>query len=128
MARTTPPLFGSDWTAGQIERFEETKSEVVSVSYAYEFVEAALAFLTFKIFHVMIPGEPPHARSALRHIQETAIEIVCRRLLGEQQPPSGPPLLHRREDAPPEDMMPDRKLLMDTVKYWSASCPFPTFH
>ena len=85
----------------------------------------ALAFLTFKIFHVMIPGEPPHARSALRHIQETAVEIVCRRLLGERSP-SGPPLLHSRETVPPVDMMPDRKLLMDTVQYWSASCPFPT--
>ena len=30
---------------------------------------------------MMIPAEPPHARSALSRIQETAIEIVCRRLL-----------------------------------------------
>jgi len=81
MARTTPPLFGPNWTEGQIERFEEIKSEVVSVSYVYESAEAALAFLTFKILNVMIPGEQPHARSTVRRIQETAIEIVCRRLL-----------------------------------------------
>ena len=117
MARIAPPLFGPNWTEGQIERFEDIKSEFVSGSYDYESAEATLAFLTFKILNVMIPGEPPHARSALRRIQETAIEIVCRRLLGERSP-SGPPLLHRWETDPPEDMTPDRKLLIDVVKYW----------
>ena len=116
MARIAPPLFGPNWTEGQIERFEEIKSELV-ISYEYESAEATLAFLTFRILNVMIPGEPPHACSALRRIQETAIEIMCRRLLDERSP-SGPPLLHRYETVPPEDMMPNRKLLIDVVKCW----------
>ena len=42
MARITPPLFGSDWTEGQIERFEEIKSDDVILAVKYEFVEATL--------------------------------------------------------------------------------------
>ena len=117
MARITPPLFGSDWTEGQIERFEEIKSDDVILAVKYKSVEATLAFQTFKILNKMIPGEQPHDRLALIRLQETAIEIVCRKLLGEQYR-SGPPLLHKRETALPEDMEEDRKLLIDAVKYW----------
>ena len=118
MARITPPLFGSDWTEGQIERFEEIKSDDVILAFKYEFVEATLAFQTFKICNKMIPGEQPHDRLALIRLQETAIEIVCRKLLGEQYR-SGPPLLHITGNCPSRTTWrEDRKLLIDAVKYW----------
>jgi hypothetical protein len=115
MARITPPLFGSDWSENQIRRFEEIKSDISA--FQYEPAEATLAFLTFKILNKMIPDEQPHDRLALIRIQETAIEIVCRRLLGDRYR-SGPPLLHKWENVPPEPMEPDRNLLIDTVQYW----------
>jgi hypothetical protein len=66
----------------------------------------------------MIPDEQPHFRLPLSRIQETAVEIVCRKLLGDRAR-SGPPLLHQRENAfPTEHMEPDRELLMGVVKSW----------
>jgi hypothetical protein len=115
MARIAPPLFGSDWSEDRIRRFEEIKSDISA--FQYESVEATLAFQTFKILNKMMPDEQPHHRLALIRIQETAIEIVCRRLLGERYR-SGPPLLHREDTAPPEPMEPDRNLLIDAVQYW----------
>jgi hypothetical protein len=117
MARITPPLFGSDWSEDQITRFEEIKSDDVILAFQYESAEATFAFQTFKVLNQMIPAEPPHARPALIRIQETAIEIVCRRLLGEKYR-SGPPLLHMRENALSERMNPDREMLIDAVQYW----------
>lgn len=116
MARIAPPLFGSDWTEDQVERFEEIKSEILFPS-VYAATEATLAFLTFRILNMMIPGERPADRPALIRIQETAVEIVCRRLLGEQYR-SGPPSLHKWENALPEPMDPNREQLIDAVKYW----------
>src|SRR5262249_1868446 len=76
-----------------------------------------LAFESFKILGKMIPSEPPHSRPTLIRIQETVIEIVCRKLLGDRYR-SGPPTLTRREGVPPEPMDPYRERLIDGVEYW----------
>jgi hypothetical protein len=117
MIRITPPLFGSDWTEGQIERFEAIKNDDVILAFQYASAEVTLAFLTLKILSKMIPKEQPHHRPDLIRIQETATEIVCRRLLGDRYR-SGPPQLHKFEDIPPEPLEPDQELLIDAVQYW----------
>ena len=119
MAHKTPPLFGYDWNDGQIERFENIKSEYLGVSaYKYRSAEAVLAFLTFKMLNAMIPNEPPHERPDLNRIRETALDIVCHRLCGDQSQAVAP-VLHRRETVGPTPMEPDQEHLMEMVQYWS---------
>jgi hypothetical protein len=118
MVRNTPPLFGSDWSDNQIKRFEETKSEYLGMhEYTYWSAEAVLAFLTFRVLSKMILTAQPQECPALIRIQDTAVEIVCHRLCGDQ-PRAEAPVLHRRETAPPEPMEPYREQLLEMVKYW----------
>jgi hypothetical protein len=65
----------------------------------------------------MIPREPPRERPALVQIQNTAVDIVCHRLCGDQ-PRAEAPVLRRRENAPPEPMEPDREELVGVVTRW----------
>jgi hypothetical protein len=117
MPHITPPLFGSEWTASQVERFEEIKNDASVIFVLYESAETELAFLTFRILNEMIPDEPPPDREALIRVHKTAIEIVCRRLLGEgfRSRHSG---LCRREPVVPEPMEEERSRLIDRVQYW----------
>ena len=118
MQHATPPLFGSDWTDDQIERFELLKDETLGVGLsAYTEAEATLALMTLKVLNAMIPDQAPQNRPALIRIQELAIDIVCRRLLGVEFR-NAPPILHRGENSPPFPMSPDRVLFIDHVKYW----------
>lgn len=65
----------------------------------------------------MVAEEPAASGTTVIRIQETAIEIVCCQLLGDESR-NEPPKLHKRESAPPDPISDYRKRLIENVKYW----------
>jgi hypothetical protein len=125
------PLFGVTWTDHQVELFEQWKDEALSTpaSYFFDEAEVKLAWCTWQVLTVMLAKTSaskadtddldcpaPHERPTLIQQQSTALDIVCRTLLGESGF-NGTPTLKRRDHLPP-DPPPHVLEVIHLVAYW----------
>ncbi len=131
MSELKRPLFGASWTDHQVEVFEQWKDEALSspASYVFREAEAKLAWWTWQVLTVKLAETSaskadtndldcpaPHERPILIQQQSTALDIVCRTLVGESGF-KGIPTLKPWDHLPPEPW-PHVSEMIDGVAYW----------
>jgi len=134
MAHVKRPIFGDSWTEHQVEVFEQWKSEVLDIPDFFAASEAECAWFTWQVLTVMLAkasgSNPqgndddeleypaPHELPSTAKVQANALEIVCRRLVGDSDSSSGIPRLKPRENAPPLGPRLGVPVLIDRVDQW----------